>query len=110
VATKEDTIYEGKDQIEEGLRNQPPTGENSNNRILEELFSECKKHFLQMRATSILSQGDNFGEFDKGNLNLLAHGYISRSSSYLIELTGEIYNNLIQKHREKEMETKIKFL
>lgn len=104
----EDTI---KDQTEEGLRNQQPTAENSNNnRILQELFSECKKHFLQMRATNILSQGDNFGEFDKGNLNLLAHGYISRSNSYLIELTGEIYNNLVQKHREKEMETKIKFL
>lgn len=52
----------------------------------------AKMYFSQAQATNILKVGSSFGEFDNGNVTLLSHGYMSRKSGWLVELSGDIYN------------------
>lgn len=60
-----------------------------------ELLIEVTKNFNNMKLRKILKKGDNFGEFDEGNLNLLAQGYMARKRGYLVYLSSAVYNDII---------------
>ncbi|EAR83305.2 cyclic nucleotide-binding domain protein, putative (macronuclear) [Tetrahymena thermophila SB210] len=75
-----------------------------------QMILQIASHFKDMKLRKLLKQGEIFGEFDDGNLNLLEQGYMSKKKTCLVYLSYSVYNEIIQKHQIQSVENKIKFL
>ncbi|KAL4428938.1 hypothetical protein ABPG74_017528 [Tetrahymena malaccensis] len=75
-----------------------------------QMIFQIAQHFKDMKLRKILKQGEIFGEFDDGNLNLVEQGYMSKKKSCLVYLSSSVYNDIIEKHQTQSVENKIKFL
>ncbi|KAL4498047.1 hypothetical protein ABPG72_014904 [Tetrahymena utriculariae] len=75
-----------------------------------QMIFQIAQHFKEMKLRKILKQGEIFGEFDDGNLNLVEQGYMSKKKCCLVSLSSSVYNDIIEKHQIQSVENKIRFL